>query len=70
MPVVSESEFLHELASPLATAVIIADNLSSSLDPKSEEGQLIQDLLMAFEDIREQIKNRRAALLVAAAKKP
>ncbi len=58
-----EAEFLHTMATPLATAIIIVDsiqeNLITKLNSEAEEVKLLKDLMAMLEQIRTLLRDRR-----------
>jgi hypothetical protein len=65
-PYCTEAEFLHTMATPLATAIIIVDSIQENLKSKSgseaDENKQLVDLMSTLEQIRSLIRNRRELL--------
>jgi len=66
-PSTSERKFLHDLSSPLATALFLADVLAENLPAGStlstEDAQQLKTLLAELERVKTLIQKRRETLI-------
>lgn len=70
----SERKFLHDISSPLGTALFISDVLAESLtvgSPLSEEDlQQIKTILSELDRVKNMIQKRREILIQEESQKP
>lgn len=58
-----EREFLHDLATPLATALYLTDSLLDSLKEEGRDPTQIENIVKALETLRLLLENRRDTIV-------
>lgn len=67
--IAEQRQFLHDLSSPLSTAIFIVDMLREDLQALPEAGTLapsLEQLNSTLEKLRKMIEDRRAALKIGS----